>query len=49
MQNLDQFYISLIIKFINFININFKKNVNKILIKNDKNFRVLKSYKIGKF
>ena len=33
MQNFDQFYISLIIKFINFININFKKNVNKILIK----------------
>ena len=49
MQNFDRFYISLIIKFINFININFKKNVNKILIKNDKNFRVLKSYKIGKF
>ena len=49
MQNFDRFYISLIIKFINFININFKKNVNKILIKNDKIFIVLKSQKIGKF
>ena len=49
MQNFDRFYISLIIKIINFININFKKNVNKILIKNDKIFRVLKRLKIGKF
>ena len=49
MQNFDRFYISLIIKIINFININFKKNVNKILIKNDKNFWVLKRLKIGKF
>ena len=43
MQNFDRFYISLIIKFINFININSSKNVNNFLIKNDKNFSVLKS------
>ena len=39
----DRFYISLKIKIINFININFKKIVNKILIKNDKIFWVLKT------
>ena len=49
MLNFDRFHIPLIIIFINFININFKKNVNKILIKNDKNFRVLKRLKFEKF
>ena len=49
MPNFDRFYISLKIKIINFININFKKFVNKILIKNDKIFRVLKTRKNEKF
>ena len=34
---------------INFINIILNKNVNKILIKNDKIFRVLKTEIFGKF
>lgn len=49
MPNFDRFYISLKIKNINFININFKKFVNKILIKNDKIFMVLKTRKNEKF
>lgn len=39
----DRFYISLKIKIINFININFNKIVNKFLIKNDKIFCLLKT------
>jgi len=45
----DQFYISLKIKIINFININFNKIVNKFLIKNDKIFCLLKTQKNEKF
>ena len=49
MQNFGRFYIILKIKIINFININSIKSVNKILIKNDKIFRLLKTGKFGKF
>lgn len=49
MPNFDKIYISLKIKIINFININFKKIVNKILIKNDKIFWLLKTRKNEKF
>lgn len=45
----DRFYISLKIKIINFININFNKIVNKFLIKNDKIFCLLKTQKNEKF
>ena len=45
----DRFYISLKIKIINFININFNKIVNKFLIKNDKIFWLLKTRKNEKF
>jgi len=45
----DQFYISLKIKIINFININFNKIVNNFLIKNDKIFCLLKTQKNEKF
>lgn len=45
----DRFYISLKIKIINFININFNKIVNKFLIKNDKIFCLLKTQKNKKF
>ena len=40
MQYFDYFFIYLIIKMINFINIILNKNVNKILIKNDKIFQL---------
>ncbi len=49
MPNFDKIYISLKIKIINFININLKKIVNKILIKNDKIFWLLKTRKNEKF
>lgn len=49
MPNFDKIYISLKIKIINFININFNKIVNKILIKNDKFFWLLKTRKNEKF
>ena len=49
MPNFDKIYISLKIKIINFININFNKIVNKILIKNDKIFWLLKTRKNEKF
>lgn len=45
----DRFYISLKIKIINFININFNKIVNKFLIKNDKIFCLLKTQKNENF
>ena len=49
MPNFDKIYISLKIKIINFININFNKIVNKFLIKNDKIFCLLKTQKNEKF
>ena len=49
MPNIDKIYISLKIKIINFININFNKIVNKFLIKNDKIFCLLKTQKNEKF
>lgn len=49
MQNFGRFYIILKIKIINFININFINSVNKILIKNNKNFKLLKTEKFRNF